>query len=256
MDDQEFDQPEQEAAPTAVSVERILQLLEQGHLDVEGLMPDSSNYTFLVRVADDELAGLAVYKPRRGERPLWDFPRGTLCQRELAAYLLSSALGWDIVPPTVLRDATEYGVGSVQLFINADSDEHYFALRGTDDAAFRRIAAFDIVANNADRKGGHILKDEQGRIWGIDHGITFHAENKLRTVIWEYAGQPIPAGLVEDIARIGAELERDDAPLTTALGQLLDRVELDALRRRIERVVRRPRFPEPTGGRSMPWPPI
>lgn len=255
MDDQDNDQPEQASPPTAVSVERILQLLTDGRLDVEGLMPDSSNYTFLVRIADDDLAGLAVYKPRRGERPLWDFPRGTLCQREAAAYLVSSALGWDIVPPTVLREGPEYGMGSVQLFINADG-EHYFTLRGSDDDAFRRIAAFDVITNNADRKGGHILKDEQGRIWGIDHGITFHIENKLRTVIWEYAGQPIPAELVEDIRRIGAELERDDSPLRVALGELLDRVEVEALRRRIERVVRRPRFPEPTGGRSMPWPPI
>ncbi len=256
MDDQPIDQPDQQAAPTAVAVERVLQLLENGQMDVEGLMPDSSNYTFLVRIADDDLQGLAIYKPRRGERPLWDFPRGTLCQREAAAYLVSSALGWAIVPPTVLREGPEYGVGSVQLFINADLEAHYFTLRGTNDEAFKRIAAFDIVVNNADRKGGHILKDEQGRLWGIDHGITFHVEPKLRTVIWEYAGQPIPAPLVEDIGRLGQQLEQADDPLPVALGALLSRVEVDALRRRIERVVRRPRYPEPTGGRSMPWPPI
>lgn len=256
MDDQPIDQPNTEAAPTATSVERVLQLLEEGVVEVEGLMPDSSNYTFLVRISDDDLNGLAIYKPRRGERPLWDFPRGTLCQRETASFLLSSALSWDIVPPTVLRDAPEYGVGSMQLFINADPSIHYFNMRGTDDEAFRRIAAFDLIVNNADRKGGHILKDPQGRLWGIDHGITFHAEPKLRTVIWEYAGQPISTELLDDIRRVGEQLESEDDDLTKALSTLLNRVELDALRRRIERTLRRARYPEPTGGRSMPWPPI
>jgi uncharacterized repeat protein (TIGR03843 family) len=256
MDDQPIDQPATEAAPTATSVERVLQLLEEGVVEVEGLMPDSSNYTFLVRISDDDLSGLAIYKPRRGERPLWDFPRGTLCQRETASFLLSSALGWDVVPPTVLRDAPEYGVGSMQLFINADPSMHYFNMRGSDDDAFRRIAAFDLIVNNADRKGGHILKDPQGRLWGIDHGITFHAEPKLRTVIWEYAGQPIPTGLLDDVRRVGEQLESEEDELTKALGTLLNRVELDALRRRIERTLRRARYPEPTGGRSMPWPPI
>ncbi len=250
------DQPEQEDRATEVSIERVLQLLERGSLEIEGLMPDSSNYTFLVRVADEELSGLGIYKPRRGERPLWDFPRGTLCQRETAAYLLSSGLGWEIVPPTVLREGPQYGVGSVQLFINADADAHYFTLRGGYDQAFQRIAAFDIIANNADRKGGHILKDPQDRIWGIDHGITFHVEPKLRTVIWEYAGEPIPAQLVQDIGRVGAQLEQADDPLTVALSTLLNGVELEALRRRVERVQRRPRYPEPRGSRSMPWPPI
>ena len=219
-------------------------------------MPDSSNYTFLASIADDELQGLAIYKPRRGERPLWDFPRGTLCQREAAAYLMSEALGWAIVPPTVLRDAPEYGVGSVQLFIDADPQIHYFMLRGTDDAAFKRIAAFDLIVNNADRKGGHILKDRDGHLWGIDHGITFHTDPKLRTVIWEYAGQPIPEPLVDDIRRVAQRLETPSDDLTVALGQLLEKVEIDALRRRIDRVLRRSRYPEPTGGRSMPWPPI
>lgn len=261
MDDQPIEQPDQTAdgedeARTAVSVERILQLLSNGEIDVEGLMPDSSNYTFLVHVDDDDLRGLAIYKPRRGERPLWDFPRGTLCQRETAAFVLSSALGWDIVPPTILRDAPEYGIGSIQLFINADPEAHYFNIRRTDDDAFKRIAAFDVIANNADRKGGHILRDQDGRLWGIDHGITFHAEPKLRTVIWEYAGQPIPQPLLDDIREVCNHLETAGDPLPTALGDLLSHVEIEALRRRIERVLRRPRYPEATGGRSMPWPPI
>lgn len=239
-----------------VSVERVIHLLSQGEMDVEGLMPDSSNYTFLTRITHAELHGLAIYKPRRGERPLWDFPRGTLCQREAAAFLLSDALGWSIVPPTVLRDGPEYGVGSVQLFIDADPQSHYFNMRGANHAAFKRIAAFDVIANNADRKGGHILKDRDGHLWGIDHGITFHAEPKLRTVIWEYAGQPIPDDLLSDIQNLCGQLEDADDPLPAALKELLDRVEIEALRRRIDRLLRRPRYPEPTGGRSMPWPPI
>lgn len=248
--------PASEEQRSNVSVERVIQLLSQGEMDVEGLMPDSSNYTFLARISDDELKGLAIYKPRRGERPLWDFPRGTLCQREAAAYLVSEALGWSVVPPTVLREGPEYGLGSVQLFIDADPQEHYFTMRGSNDAAFKRIAAFDMIVNNADRKGGHILKDRDGRLWGIDHGITFHAEYKLRTVIWEYAGQPIPDDLITNIQQLCEQLEDGDDPTITALKELLARAEVDALRRRIERVLRRPRYPEPTGGRSMPWPPI
>src|SRR5918998_2760840 len=155
----------------AVPVEQVMGLLERGEIELEGLMPDSSNYTFLVRLREGDLQGLAIYKPRRGERPLWDFPRGTLCQREAAAYLVSETLGWSLVPPTVLRDGPEYGVGSVQLYIDADPRAHYFTLRGSDDEAFKRFAAFDLITNNADRKGGHILQDREGRLWGIDHGI-------------------------------------------------------------------------------------
>jgi uncharacterized repeat protein (TIGR03843 family) len=187
---------------------------------------------------------------------LWDFPRGTLCQREAAAYLVSAALGWNLIPPTVLRDAEPHGFGSVQLFVDADPDAHYFSLRGTYDDAFMRIAAFDILVNNADRKGGHILQSTDGRIWAIDHGITFHAEPKLRTVVWEYGGTRIPAPLIEDIADFAARFETDGDPTAVALHELLARDEIDAFRRRIERVLRRPQFPNPGGGRSMPWPPI
>lgn len=260
MDDEPIGSAQDETPPaparTTVSVERVIQLLSTGEMEVQGLMPDSSNYTFLTRINDDELSGMAIYKPRRGERPLWDFPRGTLCQREAAAYLVSEALGWNVVPPTVLRDAPEYGVGSVQLFIDADPEVHYFTLRGTDNESFKRIAAFDIITNNADRKGGHILRDRDGHMWGIDHGITFHVEPKLRTVIWEYAGQPIPEPLVEDIRQLCTQLSDADDPLTSALTQLISRAEMEALRRRVDRVLRRPRYPDPTGGRSMPWPPI
>jgi hypothetical protein len=251
-----MDERPNETDGASVSADRVLALLASGTLDLEGLMPDSSNYTFLVRVSDGDLDGLGIYKPRRGERPLWDFPRGTLCQREAAAFVVSSALGWNIIPPTVLRDAEPHGFGSVQLYVDADPDIHYFSLRGTNDDAFQRIAAFDVLVNNADRKGGHILQSSDGRIWAIDHGITFHVEPKLRTVIWEYAGQPLPAALVEDIRAFSDRLTSPDDPVTSALRDLLDPQEIDALKRRAERMLRRPMFPNPGGYRSTPWPPI
>lgn len=251
-----MDERPNEEDEAAVSADRVLALLANGEIDLEGLMPDSSNYTFLVRVSDGDLDGLGIYKPRRGERPLWDFPRGTLCQREAAAFVVSSALGWNIVPPTVLRDAEPHGFGSVQLYVDADPNIHYFSLRGTHDDTFMRIAAFDVLVNNADRKGGHILQSSDGRIWAIDHGITFHVEPKLRTVIWEYAGQPLPDTMVEDIRAFGERLESDDDSVADALSALLDPQELDALKRRTGRMVRRPLFPNPGGYRSTPWPPI
>lgn len=254
MDDTDAPRPEEHGTP--VSAERVMALLQHGSLELEGLMPDSSNYTFLVRLDDGEMEGLGIYKPRRGERPLWDFPRGTLCQREAAAFLVSEALGWHLVPPTVLRDTEPHGFGSVQLFINADARAHYFSLQGAFDDSFRHIAAFDILVNNADRKGGHILLGQDGRIWAIDHGITFHAEPKLRTVIWEYAGEPLPGSMVEEITAFAARLETPGDLLPEALHQLLDTQEIDALRRRAERLLRRPHFPHPGNGRSMPWPPI
>jgi uncharacterized repeat protein (TIGR03843 family) len=246
----------EDATQPRVAVRRILELLSTGTMQVIGLMPESSNYTFLAEIEADDLHGMAIYKPRRGERPLWDFPRGTLCQREVAASLMSEALGWRIVPPTVLRDGPEYGIGSVQLFIDADPQAHYFTIRGNDDTSLKRIATFDIVINNADRKGGHILQDRDGWLWGIDHGIAFHAEPKLRTVIWDYVGQPIPDNLIADIERVRRRLGTPDDSLTTALGQLLHSTEVEALRRRLDRLIRRPIFPEPSGNRSVPWPPI
>jgi hypothetical protein len=254
--DRETHEEETELVATALPVERVLALLAGGEVELVGLMPDSSNYTFLTRVRDGDLEGLAIYKPRRGERPLWDFPRGTLCQREAAAFLVSEALGWRLVPPTVLRDVEPHGVGSLQLYIDADPEIHYFSLRGSFDDDFRRIATFDLLVNNADRKGGHILLGRDGRLWAIDHGIAFHADPKLRTVIWEYAGEPLPRALVEDISGFAARLATTDDPLRVALLEMLDSHEVDALRRRAERIARRPVFPHPGGGRSMPWPPI
>src|SRR5262245_43774239 len=183
-------------------------------------MPWSSNATLLVNLQADGEEMLGIYKPQKGERPLWDFPRGTLCHREVAAYEISDALGWDIVPRTVLRDGPA-GVGMVQQFVEHDPDDHYFTLLETHGDDFRRMAAFDIVINNTDRKGGHCLRDGDGRIFGIDHGIAFHAQWKVRTVIWEFGGEPLLEPVAADLRCLADRLRR--GPLNERLRPLLDR---------------------------------
>jgi uncharacterized repeat protein (TIGR03843 family) len=235
---------------TVASEERIRRLLEHGEMEVLGLLPYASNATLLARVEDGDLAGMAVYKPRRGERPLWDFPTGTLCLREYAAWLVDRALEWNLVPPTVLRDGPA-GFGAVQLFVDEDESCDPNELLTDRPQDLKRIALFDVLINNADRKAGHLLLDTTGRLWSVDHGICFHDEPKLRTVIWAFEGDPIPDKLLGDVERIrGAEA------LFASLRDLLDPVETDALCRRIDRVLRAQRFPSPApGGRHVPWPP-
>ena len=229
--------------------------LERGALKLLGLLPNSSNYTFLVRAsAPDGGEALAVYKPHRGESPLWDFPEGSLGRREVAAYLVASALGWPNVPPTVLREGPE-GLGSVQLFVPFEPQEHYFTLQDRFPDAFREIAAFDLVVNNADRKGGHCLLGEDGRIWAIDHGVCFHEDPKLRTVIWEYMDEPIPQALVDRLGVFGEALA-SGMPLRERLDTLLSDEEVDAMGRRVDAVLARPLFPSPLGERPYPWPPV
>lgn len=234
----------------------ILTLLAKGEIELQGVMPWSSNYTLLVSVEHERTQGLAIYKPRRGERPLWDFPRGTLCQREFAAYLLSSALGWSLVPPTVLRDGP-YGYGSVQLFINADQEAHLFTMQkeGGYDEALERLAAFDIIANNADRKSGHCLKGMDGRLWAIDQGLCFHEEPKLRTVLWDYAGQPICDEIMADLCSLQERFRKNDQVMKVIESQLATD-EVRALRRRLDRLINARHYPDPGGGRNMPWPPV
>jgi hypothetical protein len=228
--------------------------LVEGDLEILGLMPNASNYTFLARADSGDEEVLAIYKPRRGEIPLWDFPRGTLCVREVAAYELSMALGWPHVPPTVLRDGPE-GEGAVQLFVRFDPEQHYFTLEAERRGDFERVAAFDVVANNADRKSGHCLLGEDGNVWVIDHGVCFAVEPKLRTVIWEFAGQPVPAPLLEDLIRARSELSR--GPLGRRLGSLLSIAERDALAARIDALVDSGVFPAPDpDARPYPWPPV
>jgi uncharacterized repeat protein (TIGR03843 family) len=241
--------------------DEVTALLKAGQIEPEGLVPWSSNYTFLVTVKGEAGGSgleqvLAIYKPSRGERPLWDFDPGTLCSREVAAFRVSKWLGWPNIPPVVVRDGP-YGQGSLQLYIDADIDEHFFSLRdeGGHDEALQQIALFDYVVNNADRKGGHVLKGPDGRLWAIDHGLTFHSDYKLRTVIWDYARQPIPPTWLEDLQRLRELLCDRRSPLRLELTRLLDRGEVDALLPRLDALLARRTFPLPVRDwRNVPYP--
>lgn len=232
-----------------------LSLLREGTVEVLGRMPWGSNATLLAQICggdggDGEIIR-AVYKPRRGERPLWDFPEG-LDRREVASYLLSDALGWGIVPPTVLREDLPFGVGSLQLFVPFHTEEHYFSLY-EDPAhhdALRTICCFDLLTNQTDRKSGHCLLGlADGRIWAVDNALSFHAEPKLRTVIWEFGGEAIPDQLRADVRKFV------DSGLPPDLAELLAPDEQLALMDRAERVADdRSRFPIEGTGRSYPWP--
>jgi uncharacterized repeat protein (TIGR03843 family) len=231
--------------------DELAQALGAAELEVVGRMRYSSNATFLVEARVDGMELAAIYKPRRGERPLWDFPHGTLCQREVAAYELSRALGWDIVPVTVLRDGP-LGEGAVQRFIEHDPDDHYFTLLDDHADRFREFACFDVLANNTDRKGGHCLHDVPNDIVvGIDHGLTFHAAWKLRTVIWDFAGERVAPESVDDVYRVVADLKQGG--LADRLGVLLAPVELDAIVARGSALVAEG-LPLPDDYHSMPWP--
>lgn len=242
----------------AVSDPNNLQLLQRGEISLEGLLPYSSNYSFLgwARQQDQEVR--CVYKPREGENPLADFPVGTLCQREVAAFLLSELLGWDLVPPTVLREA-EYGLGSVQLFIPHDPNVHYFNARTSARHAdfLRRLALFDFIANNADRKSGHCLEDSEHKLWAIDHGICFHARYKLRTVIWEFSQEPVSAELLADLECCASQLNQPAQPATRRLCRLLTELEQESMRERLQQLLFTCLYPRPRPGRrNFPWPPI
>jgi hypothetical protein len=238
-------------------VERIrddaeaLALLERGTLEVLGLLPRASNFTFLARVRLDQDQMLAVYKPRSGEAPLWDFEEGTLAAREVAAYVVADALGWPWVPPTVLREGPQ-GTGSVQQFVAFDQDQHYLTMRRDRPDEFRRIALFDLVANNADRKSGHCLLARDGRIFVVDHGVCFHVEPKLRTVIWDFVGEPIPEALLEDLRGLRPNLAA--GTFHDRLETLLTAAEIDAIGQRVGDLLSSGRFPEPGPGRPYPWP--
>ncbi len=238
--------------PISVDLERVLQLLMEGDVELQGQIPWSSNYSFLTDVHDEELTCLAVYKPQRGERPLWDFPDGTLCLREYASFVVSQALGWELVPPTVLREGP-YGLGSLQLYVDADPEDHFFNLRVEFPDEFQRVALFDVLVNNADRKGGHCLRDRQGHIWCIDHGLTFNAQPKLRTVIWDYAGQPIPADLLNDLHSLKAHLTAGNG-IRQTLQRLLSSREIERLSSRLDIILEMRCFPNPGQGRNVPWP--
>ena len=262
--------PNEAETPILLSEEDAAGVLASGVMREQGLLPYSSNHSFLVTIAaapsagdssleaasnaanslPDSLVLPAVYKPQRGESPLWDFEWGSLCQRETAAYEISRLLGWRLVPPTVLRNGTR-GLGSVQLYIHHDEEDHYFTVQA--DAryapAFRRMALFDYVINNADRKSGHCLVGSDGQVWAIDHGVCLHTEFKLRTVIWEFGDSAIDPELMDDLAQFRAQLADDSSDATQTLCHLLSPDERRALQRRVTDLIRTREVP---GARSLP----
>ena len=230
--------------------EQLRTALQCGEYELKGQFVLGSNYTFLVDVHHEGASYPAVYKPSRGEQPLWDFPENTLALREVAAYLVSEALGFHLVPYTTLRDDGPHGSGSLQQFIDYDPNYHYFSFTDEDRRLLRPVILFDLLINNADRKGGHVFfENETHKLYAIDHGICFHEEDKLRTVLWDFAGQKIPADLLEQLS-----LSRK---LLTDLEPYLSLEEINALCTRTESLRRRGVFPrQPRDRRALPWPPL
>ncbi len=238
----------------------MIDLLQHGTMKIEGFVSWSSNHTFLVRMGEGD--EFAIYKPMRGERPLWDFDEGTLYKRERAAYLISDALNWNLVPATVIRDGA-HGIGSVQRFIPHDPNEHYFTFENESDLAeqLQKITLFDLLINNADRKGGHILlqspaqDNEQRKLWAIDHGVCFHDVYKLRTIIWQFAGEDVPSPQHDQLTALHQTLQQGTL-LNQQLSQLLSEPEQNALQTRLTKLVQEGLFWQPGPGRHYPWPPI
>jgi len=234
----------------------LRQALEQGEIELRGQFLPGSNYTFLVTVRHAGAEVPAVYKPQRGEQPLWDFPAASLAGREVAAFLVSEALGFGLVPFTLLRDGP-YGPGSLQQFIDYDPEYHYFTFSPADRARLQPVALFDLLVNNADRKGSHILVEKgTSRIFLIDHGVCFHEEDKLRTVLWDFAGQAIPAEMLETLSAFQVQLQ-GASDLAEALKAYLTSRELKALVARARRLQAAREFPRPPSGRrAYPYPPV
>lgn len=257
------------------------ELLARGELTVRGRIRDASNAALYCTVTHEGREAACIYKPVAGERPLWDFPDGSLAQREVAAYEVSEATGWGLVPPTVLRDGP-YGEGMCQLWIEAVPETELLALvedeepgpgwkaialaevgEGrtallvhADDERLRRLAVLDAVINNADRKGGHLLPANEERLFGIDHGVTFHAENKLRTLLWGWAGDPLTGEALAVLGALGEAL-KDGGTLAIRLGALITPAELDATRARVAALLASGKHPEPSGEwPAIPWPPV
>jgi hypothetical protein len=236
-----------------LDVPAALALLRAGTLDVEGRLVSASNATLYCSICCDGATAACVYKPVRGERPLWDFPDGTLAGREVAAFSVSTALGWQVVPPTVLRDGP-FGPGMVQLWIDGDETVELTGLIRSDLPPLRRMAVFDAVINNADRKGGHLIPMPSGHVYGVDHGVTFHSQDKLRTVLWSWAGDPLDDEAIDMLSDLRAQLE---GALGDELRTLLTRREVAATVRRLDRLLTVRRYPEPSGDwPAIPWPPF
>lgn len=239
------------ATVAPAQTEEMLAVLSCGEVEVLGLMPWSTNGTFLVEVRHGREHAPAIYKPESYERPLWDFPDG-LWRREVAAWELSEVLGFHLVPPTVAREDAPLGRGSLQAFVPARFEEHYFTLRDTEDPSvvesLKALCVLDLVANATDRKGGHCLIDEVDRVWAIDNGLSFHVEYKLRTVIWDFAGQPVPEALMEPLRALR------DSGVPPRLTRWLSDSEVDAVLARTAGVLGAGRFPHDPTGRRYPWP--
>jgi len=230
-----------------------LRLLREGELTMVGRLLDASNASLYCEVALDAVTATCVYKPVQGERPLWDFPDGTLAGREVSAYLVSEVTGWDVVPPTVLRDGP-FGTGMCQLWVEVDEQVDLQVLARSDHPDLRRMAVFDAVVNNADRKGGHLLPRGDGRVQGVDHGICFSPEDKLRTLLWQWRGEPLTDEAVEVLSRLRAELEGD---LSGALQRLLTRREVRRTVERVDRLLASRVHPFPSEDwPAIPWPPF
>ena len=234
----------------------LLTALQQGEITLQGQFLHGSNYTFLGDLAYGEQVLKVVYKPTRGEQPLWDFPNGSLSKREVAAFLLSEELGWDLVPPTIYRRKGPVGAGSLQIYIEHDDDYHYFNFNEADHQRLRPTMLFDMLINNADRKGSHVIIDPDQHIWLIDHGVCFHVEDKLRTVIWDFASEPIPQDLLDDVSRMLPGLHKDQR-FYQELCLYLSGEEIRALERRGKKLVASGFYPRPPEERrAYPWPPV
>ncbi|HKG50976.1 MAG TPA: SCO1664 family protein [Actinomycetales bacterium] len=270
------------AAPAPLAEPDALELLTRGRITVEGRMAAASNATLYAAVEHAGVSAHCIYKPVAGERPLWDFPHGTLGRREVAAYAVSVATGWEVVPPTVWREGP-FGAGSVQLWVDAveletdlvdivpagkvppgwlpvldaeDARGGDVTLIHADDDRLARMAVFDAVIDNADRKGGHVLAGADGQVWGVDHGLSFNLVDKLRTVLWGWQGEPLPDDAVDVLRALASDLD-GRSTLFDALCELLSEAEVARTRQRVGTLLRKGTFPRPRhGGPVIPWPPF
>ncbi len=241
-----------------LEMKQVIQTLQYGTLTLVGQALRGSNSTFLTKVSNSHLTVKAIYKPSKGERPLWDFPDFTLAQREVSAFIVSALLGWNLVPPTVFRQQPAiYGKGSLQLFVEHNPTLHYLNFPINDPGILMKIAIFDLIINNADRKSGHIIFDSNQKPWLIDHGLCFNYEFKHRTVIWDFAGLSIPDNLLYDIQNFIKKLQSGRLHLVTKLNMLLSEIEVTTMINRGQYLIEQAVFPQPEPNRrSYPWPPI
>jgi uncharacterized repeat protein (TIGR03843 family) len=230
----------------------ILEHLSSGEIEITGRLVDASNATLFGSATFNEITIEIIYKPVAGERPLWDFPDGNLAQREYAAYLLSSLIKWDVVPPTVLREGP-FGLGMVQQWIDIDESVDLAQFYRQDEEQLRKMALFDAVINNTDRKIGHLLPAKDGHLFGCDHGVTFHSEDKLRTVLWQWADMELSATELQELSQLKSTLEKESSKFL----ELITEVEFSALISRVEKLASAKRFPAPSDEwPAVPWPPF